>query len=83
MSKKLYVSNLAFSISSDALHQQFAAYGTVQSAQLIVERDTGRSRGFAFVEMGSDTEAQAAIAGLHGQTVQGRVLNVDLARTNS
>ena len=62
MGKKLYVGNLAYSMDDAALEQLFAPHGTVQSAQVIMDRDTGRSKGFGFVEMGSDQEAQAAIA---------------------
>ena len=83
MQKKLYVSNIDFSIDSEALREQFAIYGTVASSQVIVERDTGRSRGFAFVEMSSAEEANAAVQGLNGKTIEGRALNVDLARDRS
>lgn len=83
MQKKLYVSNIDFSIDSEALREQFASYGTVASSQVIVERDTGRSRGFAFVEMSSAEEANAAVQGLNGKTIEGRALNVDLARDRS
>jgi cold-inducible RNA-binding protein len=80
MGKKLYVGNLAYTISDSDLEQLFAQYGTVQSAQVIMDRDTGRSKGFGFVEMGSDQEAQAAISGLNGQESQGRALTVNEAR---
>ena len=80
MGKKLFVNNLAYAVSDSDLHRLFAAHGSVQSAQVIVDRDTGRSRGFGFVEMGSDQEAQAAIAGLNGQEVSGRALTVNEAR---
>ena len=66
MGKKLYVGNLAYGVSDGDLQQLFEAHGTVQSAQVIMDRDTGRSKGFGFVEMGSDQEAQAAIAALNG-----------------
>ena len=80
MGKKLYVGNLTFDVTNSALEQMFAAHGTVQSAQVIMDRDTGRSKGFGFVEMGSDREAQAAIAGMNGQMVDGRALTVNEAR---
>ena len=80
MGKKLYVGNLAYGISDSDLQQLFGAHGTVQSAQVIVDRDTGRSKGFGFVEMGSDQEAQAAIAALNGKEVEGRALTVNEAR---
>jgi RNA recognition motif-containing protein len=80
MGKKLYVGNLSYGITDSALEQLFAPHGTVQSAQVIMDRDTGRSKGFGFVEMGSDQEAQAAIAALNGQQVEGRSLTVNEAR---
>ena len=80
MGKKLYVGNLSYSMSSSELEQLFAQYGTVQSAQVIQDRETGRSKGFGFVEMGSDAEAQAAIQGLNEQQHQGRPLAVNEAR---
>ena len=80
MGKKLYVGNLSYSTDSSELEQLFAAHGTVVSAQIISDRDTGRSKGFGFVEMGSDDEAQAAIAALNGQEHQGRALTVNEAR---
>ena len=80
MGKKIYVGNLAYGVSSSDLEQMFEPYGTVQSAQVIMDRDTGRSKGFGFVEMGSDQEAQAAIAGLSGKEVDGRALTVNEAR---
>jgi RNA recognition motif-containing protein len=80
MGKKLYVGNLSYDVTDSALEQLFAAYGTVQSAQVIMDRDTGRSKGFGFVEMGSDQEAQAAIAGLNGKESGGRSLTVNEAR---
>src|SRR5215475_14365903 len=66
MGRKLYVGNLSYGVSSSDLQTMFEAFGTVQSAQVIMDRDTGRSKGFGFVEMGSDAEAQAAITGLNG-----------------
>src|SRR5215469_5792481 len=80
MGKKLYVGNLAYGVSDGDLQQLFEAHGTVQSAQVIMDRDTGRSKGFGFVEMGSDQEAQAAIAALNGKEVDGRSLTVNEAR---
>jgi RNA recognition motif-containing protein len=80
LSKKLYVGNLAFSIDKNDLEQMFASHGTVTSAQVITDRDSGRSKGFAFVEMGSEQEAQAAISALNGKSVDGRNLVVNEAR---
>jgi RNA recognition motif-containing protein len=80
MGKKLYVGNLAYSVTDEELRQMFEAYGEVNSAQVIMDRDTGRSKGFGFVEMGNDQEAQAAIAGLNGQSSGGRSLTVNEAR---
>ena len=80
MGKKLYVGNLAYGVTDSDLQQLFEPYGSVQSAQVIVDRDTGRSKGFGFVEMGSDQEAQAAIAALNGKEVEGRALTVNEAR---
>jgi RNA recognition motif-containing protein len=78
--KKLYVGNLSFGVTEDQLRELFAPYGSVQLVQLITDRDTGRSKGFGFVEMGSDQEAQAAIAGMNGQMVDGRALTVNEAK---
>jgi RNA recognition motif-containing protein len=80
MGNKLYVGNLSYDVDSSALEQLFASHGTVQSAQIITDRDTGRSKGFGFVEMGSDAEAQAAIAALNGQEHGGRALTVNEAK---
>jgi cold-inducible RNA-binding protein len=80
MGKKLYVGNLSYETTDSALEQLFAPHGTVQSAQVIMDRDTGRSKGFGFVEMSSDQEAQAAIAALSGKEVNGRALTVNEAR---
>jgi len=80
MGKKLYVGNLAYGISDSDLQQLFEPHGTVESAQVIMDRDTGRSKGFGFVEMGSDQEAQAAIAALNGKEIEGRALTVNEAR---
>ena len=80
MGKKLYVGNLAFGIDNSALEHLFADYGTVRSAEVITERDTGRSKGFGFIEMSSEKEAQAAIAALNGKDLGGRALTVNEAR---
>jgi len=80
MAKKIYVGNLSFGVTDSALEQLFAAHGTVVSAQIIMDRDTGRSKGFGFVEMKSDQEAQAAIQALSGKEVEGRALTVNEAR---
>jgi cold-inducible RNA-binding protein len=79
MGKKLYVGNLTYGVTDSDLETMFAAHGTVQSAQVIMDRDTGRSKGFGFVEMGNDQEAQAAIAGLNGKDKEGRALTVNEA----
>jgi RNA recognition motif-containing protein len=80
MGKKLYVGNLSYGIGDSDLQRIFEPHGTVQSAQVIMDRDTGRSKGFGFVEMGSDAEAQAAIQALNGSEVEGRALTVNEAR---
>ncbi|MEZ5719137.1 MAG: RNA-binding protein [Burkholderiaceae bacterium] len=80
MGNKLYVGNLPYSFRDNDLEQTFSQYGSVSSAKVMMERDTGRSKGFGFVEMGSDAEAQAAIAGVHGQNFGGRDLVVNEAR---
>jgi RNA recognition motif-containing protein len=80
MGKKLYVGNLSYDVDSSALEQLCAAHGTVTSAQVITDRDTGRSKGFGFVEMGTDEEAQAAISALNGQEHGGRALTVNEAK---
>jgi hypothetical protein len=77
---KLYVGNLSYNIRDDDLQQAFAQYGTVNSAKVMMDRDTGRSKGFGFVEMGSDPEAQAAINGMNGQALDGRAIVVNEAR---
>jgi cold-inducible RNA-binding protein len=77
---KLYVGNLAYGVSNSDLENMFTPHGTVQSAQVIMDRDTGRSKGFGFVEMGSGNEAQAAINALNGKEVDGRALTVNEAR---
>jgi RNA recognition motif-containing protein len=80
MRRKLYVGNLAYRMTNSDLEQLFAAHGAVQSAQIIMDRDTGRSKGFGFVEMSTDQEAQAAASALNGQEVEGRSLTVNEAR---
>ena len=77
---KLYVGNLSLDATEPEVQAAFAEYGTVQSVSLVMDRDTGRPRGFGFVEMGSDSEAQAAIDGLNGQDLGGRALNVNVAK---
>jgi RNA recognition motif-containing protein len=80
MGRKLYVGNLSYNVTDSDLEQLCAQHGTVQSAQVIQDRETGRSKGFGFVEMGSDEEAQAAIAALNGQQHDGRALTVNEAK---
>ncbi|HEY8503414.1 MAG TPA: RNA-binding protein [Gemmataceae bacterium] len=80
MAAKLYVGNLGYDVTDAALKEMFEPYGTVQSAQVIVDRDTGQSKGFGFVEMGSPKEAGAAIEGLNGRQVAGRTITVNEAR---
>ncbi|WP_139557697.1 RNA recognition motif domain-containing protein [Methylotetracoccus oryzae] len=80
MSSKLYVGNLSYDTTDQELEQLFGAYGRVQSVQVIIDRATGRSKGFGFVEMGSDQDAKAAIAGMNGKEVAGRRLTVNEAR---
>jgi len=80
MGSKLYVGNLNYDVTGSDLEQLFSAHGTVQSAEVIADRDTGRSKGFGFVQMGSDEEAQAAIAALNGQDHMGRNLTVNEAK---
>ena len=80
MGNKLYVGNLAYSVRDQDLQDAFSQYGAVNSAKVMMDRDTGRSKGFGFVEMGSDAEAQAAINGLNGQPVAGRAVVVNEAR---
>jgi cold-inducible RNA-binding protein len=77
---KLYVGNLAYGVSNTDLENMFAPHGTVQSAQVIMDRDTGRSKGFGFVEMGSGSEAEAAISAMNGKEFDGRALTVNEAR---
>ena len=80
MGKKLYVGNLSYEVSSSDLEQLFSPHGTVESANVIMDRDTNRSKGFGVVEMGSDSEAQAAISALDGQDQGGRALKVNEAK---
>ena len=80
MGNKLYVGNLPYTFRDSDLEQTFSQYGSVSSAKVMMERDTGRSKGFGFVEMGSDAEAQAAIQAVHGQNFGGRDLVVNEAR---
>jgi RNA recognition motif-containing protein len=80
MGNKLYVGNLSYNMRDDSLQQAFAEFGTVTSAKVMMDRDTGRSKGFGFVEMGSDAEAQAAIRGLHEKNIDGRAIVVNEAR---
>jgi len=77
---KLYVGNLAYSVRDESLHQAFSQFGSVTSAKVMMDRDTGRSKGFGFVEMGSDAEAQSAINGMNGQALEGRAIVVNEAR---
>jgi RNA recognition motif-containing protein len=80
MGSKLYVGNLSYNTSSSDLEQVFSAHGSVKSAEVIADRDTGRSKGFGFVQMGTDAEAQAAIGQLNGQELDGRALTVNEAK---
>ncbi|MBX3604577.1 MAG: RNA-binding protein [Piscinibacter sp.] len=80
MGNKLYVGNLAYAVRDEELHQAFSQFGTVTSAKVMMDRETGRSKGFGFVEMASDAEAQSAINGMNGQPLSGRALVVNEAR---
>ncbi len=80
MSSKLYVGNLPYTVDEDTLRSNFAEFGTVASAKVMTDRDTGRSKGFGFVEMGSAAEAEAAISGLNGVSVGGRSIVVNISR---
>ncbi|NCT98107.1 MAG: RNA-binding protein [Comamonadaceae bacterium] len=80
MGNKLYVGNLPYTVRDEDLQQAFSAFGAVNSAKVMMERETGRSKGFGFVEMGSDSEAQSAIQGMNGQSLGGRSLVVNEAR---
>ena len=78
--KNIFVGNLSFGTTEDTVRSLFQAYGTVESVNLITDRDTGQARGFGFVEMSNDAEADRAIAGLNGKEIDGRALNVNEAR---
>jgi len=80
LGKRLYVGNLPYGVTNSELEQVFAAFGSVESAQVVTDRETGRSKGFAFVEMATDDQAQAAIKGLDGKDLSGRPLTVNEAR---
>ena len=80
MGNKLYVGNLPYTVRDEDLQQSFGEFGSITSAKVMMERDTGRSKGVGFVEMGSDAEAQAAIAGMNGQSLGGRAITVNEAR---
>jgi hypothetical protein len=80
MGNKLYVGNLAYSVRDEDLNEAFSQFGAVNSAKVMMDRETGRSKGFGFVEMGSDAEAQSAINGLNGQPISGRAVVVNEAR---
>jgi cold-inducible RNA-binding protein len=80
MAKEVYVGNLSFSTNDEGLKEVFSQFGTVESVNIVNDRDTGRSRGFGFVKMSSDEEAKAAIAGLDGKEVDGRMLRVNEAK---
>ena len=80
MGNKLYVGYLPYTVRDEELQQSFGEFGSITSAKVMMERDTGRSKGFGFVEMGNDAEAQAAIAGMNGQSLGGRAITVNEAR---
>ena len=80
MNNKIYVGNLSFNLSNQDLTEAFSQFGTVQSARIITDRDTNRSKGFAFVEMSTSEEADTAISQLNGTTLEGRALNVSIAK---
>ena len=80
MENRLFVGNLSYSVGDDTLQDQFSAFGSVVSARVMTDRDSGRSKGFGFVEMSSPAEAQAAIEGLNGKDVEGRALTVNIAQ---
>ena len=80
MGNKLYVGNLAYSVRDESLQEAFSQFGTVISAKVMMDRETGRSKGFGFVEMSTDDEAQSAINGMNGQALEGRAIVVNVAR---
>ncbi len=80
MAKKLYVGNLSYAVTDESLHSKFAEFGEVQSAKVIMDRESGRSKGFGFVEMANDSEADRAVETLNGKDFNGRALNVSEAR---
>ena len=80
MGNKLYVGNLAYTVRDESLQEAFSQFGTVTSAKVMMDRETGRSKGFGFVEMASDAEAQSAINGMNGQPLEGRAIVVNVAR---
>ncbi len=80
MNQKIYVGNLGYNVSESTLSEKFAEFGTVNSAKVIIDRDTNRSKGFGFVEMSSSTEASRAISGLNGMELEGRQMNVSEAK---
>lgn len=80
MSQKIYVGNLGYSVTDSSLSAKFSQFGTVESSKVIIDRDTNRSKGFAFVEMSSSSEAADAISGLHGTEFEGRQMNVSEAK---
>ncbi len=80
MGNKLYVGNLAYSVRDESLQEAFSQFGSVTSAKVMMDRETGRSKGFGFVEMGSDSEAQAAMNAMNGQALEGRAIVVNEAR---
>lgn len=80
MGNKLYVGNLAYGVRDEELNAAFSEFGAVQSAKVMMDRETGRSKGFGFIEMGTDEEAQAAIEALNGMSVNGRAITVNVAR---
>lgn len=82
MAKKLFVGSLSYNVDQDSLREAFESFGTVTSAQVIMDRETGRSRGFGFVEMSTSEEATAAIEGLDGKEIDGRAVVVSLAKEN-
>jgi len=80
MGRKLYIGNLSYTTTEDSLSRAFGQFGTVESAKVIMDRETGRSKGFGFVEMSTDEEAQSAVSGMDGQSLEGRNIKVSEAR---